>query len=135
MEGRRQTWDVRFPGLHPQLWAEPERQFYRAPRNGGQTTEGEAEGSQTATPETDACADRGNGEMASIRRTGLLQLPCSTGQRQAVASVSRWDQASVVARTSPPRAAASLVLGTTGTVRQTMASIATHSSSLSECSL
>src|SRR4029077_9432236 len=80
VERGRQTRDVRFSGIHPQLWAKPEGLFPPTPRDSGQANAGEAASSQTATPDSAACTGSGNREVAEIGRTGLLQLPCDTGQ-------------------------------------------------------
>ena len=142
-EGRRrleaerwkETGDVRLSGLHSCVWAKPEGLLSRATPDGGQTNAGEAAGSQTATPDSHARTGGGNREMASIGRAGLLQLSRRTGQWTETASVSRWGQAMLVASLTPPRATTALELGTTGAYRQPVASLATDSTSLPECSL
>src|SRR5947209_11995905 len=121
-KSRRQTRDVRFPGLYTYQRKERDRAIYRATQDDPQAHAGQAATDQAGAPHAHARSRASNWRMAQIGRAGLLQLPRSTRKPRKPRGVPEPHACALVADPSPPEPAPSTLLDTHANAGPAMAS-------------
>src|SRR5437867_13400077 len=121
-KSRRQTRDVRFPGLYTYQRKERDRAIYRATQDDPQAHAGQAATDQAGAPHAHARSRASNWRMAQIGRAGLLQLPRSTRKPRKPRGVPEPHAWALAADPSPPEPEASTLLDTHANAGPAMAS-------------
>src|ERR1039458_7107305 len=101
-ERGRQACDVRFTGIHPHVWEDPDnRALHREAEDDRQADARETAGNPAEVAATHARCGSGDGEVAAVGRAGLLQLSRASRQRETVSSVPRCGYPVLAADVAP----------------------------------
>ncbi len=135
-ERRGKTRDVQFSGLHPHLWADPDDEALSGPTGDDRQADArEAAGNPAAAAAADARSGSGDGEVAAVGRSGLLQLSRGSRKRETAIGFPGCCDSVLAADVEPSEPTPQHHVGADGPVGKPVDSQCPHYASLSERAL